>query len=146
MAKINLKILTSESVKLDEEVDMVIMRCILDVYGSNSAVGDIGLLPNHIPLSAILGINPLRFFNEGNEKIIALYGGTANFRDNVLTIMTERALWPEEIDEERAKEERDLAERAALALTADTDIRSNHIAMRRALVKIEVSSYPLVKR
>jgi len=146
MAKIQLRILTAESVKLDEPVDMVIMRCITDDMGKRSAVGDLGVLPGHMPLSAVLGISPLRVLNEGNERVLAVFGGLVNVRNDVVTIMTEKALWPDEIDQDRAKADHDDAERAREALEDDTGLRSNQIAMRRALVQIEVSSYPLVGR
>jgi len=146
MAKLQLRILTSESVKFDEPVEMVIMRCITDDMGKRSAVGDLGILPGHMPLSAVLGISPFRILDEGNERVIAVFGGLVNVRGDVVTVMTEKALWPDEIEKERAKEELERAERAREALDDDTDLRRNQIAMRRALVQIEVSSYPLVGR
>ena len=146
MAKLQLRILTSESVKFDEPVEMVIMRCITDEMGIRSAVGDLGILPGHMPLSAVLGISPFRIVDEGEERVIAVFGGLVNVRDDVVTVLTEKALWPDEIEQERAKEELARTERALEALEDDTSIRMNQIAMRRALVQIEVSSYPLVGR
>ena len=144
MAKLQLRILTSESIKLDEPVDMVIMRCLLEEMVNRSAMGEIGVLPGHAPLSGVLGINPLRIINNDVERVIALFGGVVTVRDNMVTVMTERALWPEEIDQERARAEQ---EKAELALRSDdTNIRTNQIAMRRALVQMEVSSYPLIGR
>ena len=150
MAKLQLRILTSDAIKFDEPVDMVIMRCITEDVGNKSAVGDLGILPGHMALSAMLGISPLRILDEGNERILAVFGGVVNVRDDVVTVMTERALWPEDIDQERAEAERQRAERLALQASGDgnddVDLRSNQIALRRALVQIEVSSYPLIGR
>ena len=145
MAKLQLRILTAEGAKLDEPVDMIIMRCLLDEMGNHSAMGEIGILPNHMPLSGVLGINPLRIFNEGDERRIALFGGVVTVRDNVVTLMTERALWPDEIDQDQAKAHREAAERA-LEVQDGTDARASQIAMRQALVQIEVSSYNLAGR
>ena len=146
MAKLQLRILTAESVKVDEPVDMIIMRCVIDDMGKRSAVGDLGILPNHVPLSAVLGISPLRILDEGAERAVAIFGGVVEVRDNVVTLMTEKALWPDEIDQERAKKERELAEQAQETVKNDTELRMNQIALRRALVELEVSSYPLVGR
>lgn len=147
MAKLQLRILTSEAVKVDEPVDMVIMRCITEDMGRRSAVGDLGILPGHMPLSAVLGISPMRILNESVERVLAVFGGVVEVRDDVVTVMTEKALWPEEIDQERAKAEHERTkQREEDALKDDTEIRSNQIAMRRALVQIEVSSYPLISR
>lgn len=146
MPKLQLKILTATSVKVDEPVDMVIMRCVYEDLGKESAVGDIGILPGHMPLSALLGISPLRIINDGNERILAVFGGIVNVRDDVVTLMTERAEWPEDIDLGRAEAARATAESAREALDSDAELRSNQINLRRALVEIEVSTYPLVGR
>lgn len=140
MAKLQLRILTSSVVKVDEQVDMVIMRTIIEDMGKNSAVGDIGILPNHVPLSAVLGISPLRILNEGSERVLAVFGGVMEVRDNVVTVMTETALWPDEIDKDAAKQEYERAESEKASLTEDAEIRRNKIALRRALVQMEVAS------
>ena len=145
MAKqLQLRILTSESVKLDEPVDMVIMRCVVEDLGIRSAVGDLGILPGHMPLSAVLSISPLRIKNDGSERIIAVHGGVVNVRDDVVTVMTDMAEWPEEINLARAEAAKAKAESDAQKIVDDKEIRGNQIALRRALVQIEVSSYPLV--
>ena len=142
--KLQLRILTAESVKFDEPVDMVIMRCIVEDMGVRSAVGDIGILPGHMPLSAVLSISPLRIKNDDNVRIIAVHGGVVNVRDDVVTVMTDMAEWPEEIDLARAEAAKAKAEAEAQNFADDKEIRSNQISLRRALVQIEVSSYPLV--
>jgi F-type H+-transporting ATPase subunit epsilon len=127
---------------------MVIMRCVTEDMGTRSAVGDIGILSGHIPLQAVLGISPLRILDESfddGQNIMAVYGGVVTVRDDVVTIMTEMALWPDEIDQTMAEKAREEAERKA-ELHGDSDIRNNQINLRRALVQIEVSSYPLVGR
>ena len=146
MAKLQLRILTSETIKVDEPVDMIVMRCVMDIMGKRTSVGDLGILPNHVPLSAVIGISPLRILNEGTDRMIAVFGGVVEVKDNVVMIMTEKAMWPEEIDQERARAEKKKAEEAREAIKDDIDLRSNQIAMRRALVQIEVSSYPLIGR
>ena len=141
MAKMQLRILTSDSVKLDEPVDFIIMRCLLDEMGDHSAMGEIGVLPGHMPMSGVLGINPLRIYNDGTERVAALFGGVVTVKDNVVTMMTEKALWPDEIDAEKAKAEHDEAE-AAINAVGDSNgeaLRLGKIAMLRASVQMEVS-------
>ena len=145
MAKLQLRILTADDVKVDEPVDMIIMRCLLEDMVTRSAMGEIGILPGHLPLSGVLGINPLRIFNEGEERIIALFGGVVIVRDDVITMMTEKALWPDEIDQHEANIEHEQALKV-LEHEDDTNLRTKQIAVRRALVQMEVSSYPLVGR
>ena len=137
MAKLQLRILTADNVKLDEPVDMIIMRCVLDVMGKHTAVGDIGILPGHIPLSGVLGTNPLRIFNEGEERRMAIFGGVVNVRDDVVTLMTEKALWPNEIDQAQAKADLERAEAEGL---------EDKVDLQRAQVQIDVGSYSATGR
>ena len=121
--KLQLQILTSESAKVDELVDMVIMRC---------TSGDIGILPGHLPLSAVLEISPLRIINDGEERLMAVFGGVVNVKDDAVTILTELAEWPEDIDLARAE---NAFEEASAAYE---DLPHNKMAERRAKVRLEV--------
>ena len=147
--KLRLQILTADSVKHDEEVDMIIMRCIYEDMGrgKRSSVGEIGILPGHMPLSAVLGISPFRIIKDGEESIMAVYGGIVNVNQNTVTVLTEKAEWPGEIDRAMAEAALEQAEREIESQQQDdTALRSNQISLRRALVQVEVSSYPLISR
>ena len=133
--KIHLRIITPEKIKADEYVDMVIMRCI---------TGDLGVLPGHEPYSVVLDYGALRILNSGIERRIAVFGGFAEIRDNVLTILTGSAEWPEDIDRALAEADRDRMQRHLLESQIDTDIQRDQALLRRSLVLIEVSSYPLI--
>jgi len=150
MPKLQLRVLTADSVKFDQPVDMIIVRSIIEDMGKRSAVGDMGILPGHMPISAVLGISPLRIMDDGferGERIMAVYGGLLDVKDDVATIMTEMALWPDEIDAAQAEAERQRAEKRLEAIKDDDmAIRRNQIALRRALVRIEVGSNVLGER
>ncbi|MCL2227092.1 MAG: ATP synthase F1 subunit epsilon [Oscillospiraceae bacterium] len=136
-----LRVATPESVKLDEDVGMVIVRCI---------TGDMGILPNHAPISAILDFGVLRILdNDGEEDIerrMAVFGGIAQIKDNVVTILANDAQWPEDIDIAFVQSERERMERRAKEDLDALEIQRDQILMRRTLVQIEVSSYPLLSK
>ena len=143
--KLHLRILTSENVKIDEQVDMVIMRCITEVIGTKSAVGDIGIMPGHVDCSMVLGINAFRIINDGKERQLAVYGGVATVENNVVTVLTEKAEWPEEIDQKLAEANLEKAKGDMENITSDDiSFRRNEILLRRSNVQIEVSSYNLL--
>jgi len=133
--KLRLKITTPDTLKFNEEAEMVIMRCIS---------GDMGIMANHMACSAILDYGVLRIFNDDTERKIAVFGGIAQVRDNVLTILANDAQWPEDIDLAQVEAERELAERRMQENTDDLAIQRDQVLMRRTLVQIEVSSYPLI--
>ncbi|MCL2366052.1 MAG: ATP synthase F1 subunit epsilon [Oscillospiraceae bacterium] len=139
MAKnmLRLQITTPEAVKIDEDVDMVIMRCL---------TGDMGILPNHEPVSAMLDIGILRIFNGELERRMAVFGGIAQVNDNVVTILANDAQWPEDIDFAFVQSERDRIARRSKEDLDDLEIQRDHVLMRRTLVQIEVSSYPILSK
>jgi len=133
--KLHLRIATPDNVKYDDKAEMVIMRCI---------TGDMGILPRHEATSAILDYGVLRILNDGGERRIAVFGGIAQIRDNVVTILAQDAQWPEDIDIAFAESERDRMIRRMQESVDSLDIQKDQVLMRRTLVQIEVSTYPLI--
>ena len=62
----------------------------------------------------------------------------------MLTILTNGAEWPSDIDRARAVHDREHARRRLQERIDDIEIRDDQVLLRRALVRIEVSSDPLV--
>jgi len=59
---------------------------------------------------AALKTGALRILDGGGERIIAVYGGLTAVQNDVLTILTNDAEWPEEIDRVRATADREQAQ------------------------------------
>ncbi|MCL2223702.1 MAG: ATP synthase F1 subunit epsilon [Defluviitaleaceae bacterium] len=78
--------------KFQKSVDMVIMRC---------TTGDMGILPGRMPVSAVLDSGVLRIFDEeasNQESQMVVLGGVAHVSDDILTILSDAAYKPDEID------------------------------------------------
>ena len=75
--------------RFHKAVDMVIMRC---------STGDIGILPGRVPVSTVLGTGILRIFDEDTERHMVIMGGVAHVSDNIVTILSDSAQIPEELD------------------------------------------------
>jgi len=131
--KIRLRIVTPNGIKVDEDTGMIVMRC---------TTGDMGVLPGHEARSAVLNYGVLRILDDDMERRIAVYGGLAIIEKDVLTILTHDAEWPDEIDQARANADREHAERRLQEKVDDIEIQEDLVRLRRALVQIEVSSYP----
>jgi len=113
---------------------MVIMRC-LD--------GDMGILPGHAPYLCVLDIGILRVLIRDRERRLAVFGGIAEVQPDGITILTDEAHWPADIDKDRAEEAREHLERVIQERTDDRELIRDQILLRRALVKVEVGSLPL---
>ena len=133
--KIHLRVVTPQETKVDEEADMVIMR---------SVTGDMGILPGHQPVSTVLDYGVLRILNGDSEHRLAVFGGIAEVQDSAVTILTSMAEHPEDIDRARAEADRERAEQRLRESEDDVEIQSDQVLLRRSLVRIEVSSYPLI--
>jgi len=133
--KLRLRVATPDKVKYDSDADMVIIRCI---------TGDMGILPKHESCSAILDYGVLRLMNEGEERRMAVFGGIAQIRDDLVTILANDAQWPEDIDLSLVEAERERTSRRILENADDLQIQKEQVTMRRTFVQIEVSSYPLI--
>lgn len=131
--KITLNITTPRGLKFVEKADMIIMRCI---------DGDLGVLPGHAPVSTVLGDGILRIINNGIEKKLALFGGIAEIENKTVNIFTTIAQRPEEIDRERAERDAREAEATIREESEEHQVRKLQVLLRRALVRIEVSSHP----
>ncbi|GAA0491068.1 F0F1 ATP synthase subunit epsilon [Alkalibacterium sp. s-m-22] len=128
--KLNLTITTPRGVKFEEEADMVIMR-VLD--------GNIGVLPGHERISTVLGDGILRFINNDVERKLAVFSGIAEVNDDNINIFTTIAQPPEEIDLERAEQDRQKAEAALAEKPKEPYLQRAHLMIRRSSVRIEVS-------
>ena len=135
--KLHLVINTPTEEKVNIQTDMVIMRTV---------TGDMGILPGHEPASAALDLGVLRIFNDGEEKKMALLGGIAKVERDTLNIVANNAEWPEELDHARAIATRDDFQERMLTSADDLEIQSNQVQLRRALVRIEVSSYSVLSK
>ena len=132
--QLRLRVLTPTETKIDQLVNMVIMRCI---------DGDMGVLPGHQAHMCVLDIGVLRVLNRGRERRLAVFGGIAEVRQDVVTVLTEEAHWPRDIDKARAEEARDHLQRVIREKESDRELCQDQILLRRALVQVEVSSLPL---
>jgi len=135
--KLHLKIATPDNVKYDDDAEMVIMRCI---------TGDMGVLADHEATSAILDYGVLRIINGEEERRMAVFGGLAQIGDNKVTILANDAQWPEDIDVAFVEAERERMARRSQETLDDLTIQKDQILMRRTLVQMEVSTFPLLSR
>lgn len=97
--------------------------------------GDIGILPNHEPVLALLVESPLRIEElDGTKLAVAVHGGFFSVSGNDVNVIAEVAELAEDIDIERAQ--------AALARAqaAGADDPDEISAIRRAEARIQTAN------
>ncbi|MFN3927927.1 MAG: ATP synthase F1 subunit epsilon [Pseudanabaenaceae cyanobacterium] len=107
-----------------------------------SITGQLGILPNHVPLLTGLDIGVLRYFANREWNAIAVNGGFAEVEDNEVTVLVKSATHPKDIDPETTRKELEEAE-ALLAKVWETDKQAKiqaETAIKVARAKLQAVS------
>jgi F-type H+-transporting ATPase subunit epsilon len=129
--KISLTVVSRERRIVDAQVDEVILP---------ATDGEIGVLPGHTPLLAMLRIGPLRY-RTGNrvERLVISWGFAEVLPDRVI-VLAERGFLPGEIDAAAAEEERRRAERELLDLSShDPEFALVEARLEESVAMINIS-------
>jgi F-type H+-transporting ATPase subunit epsilon len=131
------RLITPEKELFDGESDFVILR---------AASGDMGVLAGHEPMTATMGYGLLKIYSGDDVRYFAVLGGFAEVCENgELTILSDDAQRPDEIDPERARKTRaDNEQRIKDEIMDRIETGKMEAQMRRAQVRLEVSSYPII--
>ncbi|SKA89632.1 F-type H+-transporting ATPase subunit epsilon [Paucidesulfovibrio gracilis DSM 16080] len=122
-----LEIVTPDRKVLSEDVEYV---------GAPGALGEFGVLPNHIPFLSALGIGNLHFKNGGKSYYVFVAGGFAEVSGNKMTVLAEVAEKASEIDIDRARKARERAEQRTAKVKENVDWARNQAALRRAIARM----------
>jgi len=124
----NLKVITPNAAVLDTNVEQIIAR---------SVDGEIGILPDHIPVITPLSIAPFQYWEAGERKVVAVLGGMMEVSKEGVTVISDHAALAENIDTVIAEKEREQAQ-AKLAQKKDkVDIQKAEMELTRLLVMLE---------
>ena len=120
-------VVTPERTLFDELVEFVA----LPLYD-----GELGVLPGRAPLIGRLGYGELRTSAHGTIKRYFVDGGFAQVRDNVLTILTNRAIPAAQLDTNAAAKELELAQNRPALNEHELAEKSKAVARARAQIRM----------
>ncbi|QYR22058.1 F0F1 ATP synthase subunit epsilon [Paenibacillus sp. sptzw28] len=129
MSTFLLEIVTPERKVYAEEVNMVIVK---------GQEGELGILPNHIPLVTPLKIAPVIIKKDRSEEAVAVHGGFIEVRKDKVVILAESAELPGDIDPDRALSAKQRAEQRMSGKRDEYDFRRAELALQRAMNRLEV--------
>jgi len=113
----------------DENVDMVI---------APSVDGQVGILPHHAPLIAILQPGEVRVVKGNDEESLVVAGGFLEVLEDTVTILADAAERSEEINIADAEEARRRAEQTLANKGQGSDLAAVELAMRYSMVRLRV--------
>lgn len=131
MAKINLLVVSQEKRLLEESVDYVT---------ATTSLGEITILPGHIPLFTKLTTGELIYGNDKkSNSIIVSKGFLTIAQNNQVTVMADTAVEEREISVEKAKKAIKEAEETIKSSEDNRERIMAEAALRRALLEIRVA-------
>jgi F-type H+-transporting ATPase subunit epsilon len=92
---LTLEIVTPEARVYSDTIDTVVIPTV---------DGEIGILPGHIPLLTQVADGELRVSKDGKELFLAVGNGFAQVEGDKISILAERAITEEKIDEKAVEE------------------------------------------
>lgn len=126
-----LQIISPERIFFEGQVTMVETR---------TTEGDIGILKNHIPLTAVTVPGVLTIHQDGQTREAAVHDGFLEILKDRVIVLAEACEWPEEIDINRAREAKIRAERRLRGEDGkEFNVDRAEAALRKALIRIQIA-------
>jgi F-type H+-transporting ATPase subunit epsilon len=129
--KLNLEVLTPERLVLREEVDEVV---------APGLTGELGILPDHTPLISQLKTGVLSYRQGNQNRRLHVSGGFIEIASDSVSVLSDVAEKPEDIDVGRAQRAKERAERRLASRGEDIDFDRAELKLQRALVRIQVGN------
>ncbi len=122
------QLVSPERVLYEGEAEMVVCR---------TTDGEIAFLPGHVPFVGALGVAKVRvILPESGEMAVAVHGGFVEVSGDHVTVLSDVAELPEQIDVVRAQTAKEAAEQRVNADAADEQAQA---ALARAELRLEVA-------
>lgn len=120
--------------------DRTVFQGDVDIVVLPGAAGEMGILPHHAPVLAILKYGVIKIRQAGKEELFVVAGGIAEVQPDIVTILADAAENLEDIDVTRAKAAKKRAEDALAKITpADQDAYlTMEAALRRSNLRLDV--------
>ena len=130
-SSLHLQVVSADRSLVNERVDEV------ELPGAD---GYFGVLPGHTPLLALLGTGEL-WFRKGPEKTsLFIAFGFAEVQPDRVTVLAQRAEKAEDIDVARAQAAMKRAQDRLARPSVDIDAERAHIALMKAIIRIQIAS------
>ena len=117
-----------------------LVRVQVDQVAAPSVMGEVGILPDHLPLLAELTTGPVGLFTGGQAHYYAVSGGFLEVHNNTVTILADTAEAANEIDTKRCQKALEEASQRLKELDyTDPRYAEEEARARRARVRLTVA-------
>ncbi len=127
-----LNIVTPDKAFYDGDVDRVMFK---------STEGDLAVLFDHIPLTTTLSSGIAVIYKDKKEYPAVLHGGFAEIKEDSVSILSNAAEWPEDIDLDRAEASKERAEKRMNGGEDKYSTTRIEASLSRAMARIDLIKY-----
>ncbi|PKM95314.1 MAG: ATP synthase F1 subunit epsilon [Firmicutes bacterium HGW-Firmicutes-1] len=127
-----LHIVTPDKSFYDDEVSRVMFK---------STEGDIAVLYDHIPLTTTLVSGMAIIYKDNKEYPAVLHGGFAEIKEESVTILSDAAEWPDDIDLDRANAAKERAQSRSQEQEEQISQARVNASLMRAVARIDLLEY-----
>ncbi len=130
MATLRLEIVTPEAKAFSDDVDMVVLP---------GVEGELGILPQHVPLMTQLKPGELRVTKNGQETFLAVGEGFVEITGDRVSVMTDMAVEEKAIDEAAVQAAMERAEkRMREEHLGDEEVAAVQAAIQKSLAQLHL--------
>jgi F-type H+-transporting ATPase subunit epsilon len=126
---LRLEIVTPDAIAHSEDVDMVTLP---------SVEGQIGILPQHVPLMTQIVPGEMIVRKGGQDRFLAVGEGLVEISGDHVAILTDLAIAAENIDEAKVEEARQRAEARLREKLSAEEVASVNASLARSLAQLRV--------
>src|SRR5215208_8091319 len=121
--------------------DRTVFQGDVDIVVLPGSAGEMGILPHHAPVLAILKYGVIKLRINGKEELFTVAGGLAEVQPDIVTILADAAENVEEIDITRAQAAKKRAEEALAKLKPEDHdaYLTMEAALRRSNLRLDVA-------
>ena len=121
--------------------DRTVFQGDVDIVILPGVAGEMGILPHHAPVLAILKYGVIKVRRDGKEELFTVAGGMAEVQPSIVTILADAAENVEEIDITRAQAAKKRAEDALAKISPDDHdaYLRMEAALRRSNLRLDVA-------
>ncbi|HEY4600808.1 MAG TPA: F0F1 ATP synthase subunit epsilon [Cerasibacillus sp.] len=130
MKTLEVSVVTPDGPVLEDNFEMVVCK---------AENGEIGILPQHIPLVTPLDIGEVRLKSGNDTEFVAVNGGFLEVRPDKVTILAQSAEKAADIDVVRAERAKKRAEDRLQSKQDHVDFQRAELSLKRAMNRLRVA-------
>lgn len=101
--------------------------------------GEIGILPNHVPLLTQIMPGELQVKNAGKTSSFAIMGGYLEVANNTVNVLGDYAIRAEDIEVAKAQQAKEKAQKLKQEKVSQQDLATIEADLRRSLLELKVA-------